>query len=247
MSVLLAAAMTFFMAYPPAVGEGIVPSDRIVVIKRDAAGRIVPIKPSIPQEARSIALPSVAPPDAARGIQPGHVLAPGIDLDRSEFGESARRRQMEIVKILHEERAAKMRGAIVDSRGLTPRERLLLVELTREDREVRAHELAHYYTGRPWTVEPEYWFVNGPLGGRFAVSGHVRFDLSPIAGDPKATMKKLETLRRAARAPAMPSSYDLRVVAEIERAIERLRSQKSEARKPETRSRKSEAQGQDLP
>jgi hypothetical protein len=235
---LLVAAMAVAVAGPLAADEAFVPADRVGAIKRDAAGRIVPIKQAAPQEARSLPSPSIAPPEPMRGIHPGQILVLGIEPDRSEFAERARLRQMEIAKILHEQRNSKSRGAIVDSRGLTPRERMLLTELTREDREVRAHELAHYYTGRPWTAEPEYWFVTGPLGGRFAVAGHVRFDLAPVAGDAKATMEKLEILRRAARAPAMPSTYDIKVVSEIERAIENLRNQMSEAGKPEARGQK---------
>lgn len=197
-------------------------------IKRDENGRIVPdTRPN--ENAREMS--SAPPSSSGRGLYPGQILMPGLEPDRSEFAEKARQRQNEVAKILGEEKQAKTRGGITDAQGLTPREQMLLVELTREDREVRAHELAHYYTGRPYTVDPEYWFVTGPLGGRFAVAGHVRFDLSPAAGDPKTTLQKYEVLRRAARAPSTPSPYDLKVAAELDRAIERIRADMAESSK----------------
>jgi len=194
-------------------------------LKRDASGRIVP------GDAGAIGeMSSGAPSAKGRGIYPGQILAPTIEPDRTEFTERARQRQNEVTRILTEEKAAKARGAAVDTRGLTAREQILMTELTREDHEIRAHELTHYYTGRPYTAEPEYWFIVGPLGKRFAISGHVRFDLSPIADDPRTTLKKYEVLRRAALAPATPSPYDQRVAADLDRSIVKLKEQISSAR-----------------
>jgi hypothetical protein len=192
-------------------------------VKRDAQGRLVP------DTTREMSSP--APVTDGRGVHPGQILVQGIEPDRHQFAEKARQRQNEVARILGEEQAAKSRrGAIVDHQGLTPREQILLSELMREDREVRAHEMAHFYMGRPYTSDPEYWFVTGPLGKRFAVAGHVRFDLTAVAGDPAATLKKFETLRRAARAPSVPSQYDLKVAVELDRAIEKLRGGTAEQR-----------------
>jgi hypothetical protein len=189
-------------------------------VTRDANGRLMPT---------GVPAPPVSNTDG-RGIYPGQILPPAIEPNRTEFDARARQRQSEVSRIMAEEKAAKTRGASTDAHGLTTREQLLLSELARDDREVRTHELAHFYTGRPYTAEPEYWFVVGPLGKRFAVAGHVRFDLTPIAGNISATVKKYESLRRAARAPATPSPYDLKVATELDRAIARLRNELSEAR-----------------
>jgi hypothetical protein len=172
-----------------------------------------------------------APGTEGRAAPSDKVLVQAIEPDRHQFAEKARQRQNEVARILGEEKMAKGRGAIVDHQGLTPREQMLLSDLMREDREVRAHEMAHYYMGRPYTSDPEYWFVTGPLGKRFAVAGHVRFDLTAVAGDAEATLKKFETLRRAARAPSVPSPYDLKVAAELDRAIERIKEQRTENRR----------------
>jgi len=196
-------------------------------ITRDENGRIFPAKPSPRAEASGTELPWTGPATrtAPQGVHPGQIPAPGFEPDRNELSERARQRQMEVARVLADEQQARQRGARVDSQGLTAREKRLLAELGREDSEVRSHELAHFYAGRPFTTDPEYWFVTGPLGGRFAVAGHVRFDSTPIAGDPTATLEKFETLRRAALAPAQPSTQDLKVVADIERAIGRIRTE----------------------
>jgi hypothetical protein len=47
----------------------------------------------------------------------------------------------------------------------------------------------------------------------YATGGEVQIDTSPISGDPEATIRKAETIRRAALAPASPSDQDRRVAA----------------------------------
>ncbi len=150
---------------------------------------------------------------------------PSFEPEDQHLAALAHQRQSEIARILDEEQLAKQRGAQVDAKGLTPREQMLLLDLRRTDREVRAHELAHYYTGRPYTAVPEYWFVIGPLGNRYAVAGHVPFDFSPVPGDAQATLRKFDTLRQAALAPAQPSTFDLRIAMELDRSIAALRAE----------------------
>jgi hypothetical protein len=50
----------------------------------------------------------------------------------------------------------------------------------------------------------------GPDGKQYAVGGEVPIDLSPVSGNPQATVQKAETIQRAALAPADPSGPDLR-------------------------------------
>jgi hypothetical protein len=47
----------------------------------------------------------------------------------------------------------------------------------------------------------------------YAVSGEVSIDSSPVKGDPKATVRKMEQVVRAALAPAQPSGQDRAVAA----------------------------------
>lgn len=87
-------------------------------------------------------------------------------------------------------------------------------ELAARDREVRSHEQAHAAVGGKYAGSPVYEFVRGPDGVSYAVGGEVSIDTSPVPGDPEATIAKAQQIRRAANAPAEPSSQDRRVAAE---------------------------------
>jgi hypothetical protein len=93
-------------------------------------------------------------------------------------------------------------------------EREQIQELAARDREVRAHEQAHAAVAGQYGGSPTYSFVRGPDGVSYAVSGEVEIDTSPVPGDPEATLRKAQQLRRAANAPAEPSAQDGRVAAQ---------------------------------
>ena len=63
---------------------------------------------------------------------------------------------------------------------------------------------------------PHYNYEQGPDGRRYATSGHVNIDLSE-GKTPEETVKKMQTVRRAALAPAEPSGPDRQVAAEASR------------------------------
>ena len=86
-------------------------------------------------------------------------------------------------------------------------------ELQRRDKEVRAHELAHAAVGGSFTGAPNYSFETGPDGQRYAVGGEVSVDLSTVAGNPTATIAKMQKVHAAALAPANPSAQDTKVAA----------------------------------
>jgi hypothetical protein len=98
--------------------------------------------------------------------------------------------------------------------GLTEQERQQVRELAARDREVRAHEQAHANVGGQYAGAPSYSYQRGPDGRQYAVGGEVSIDVSPIPGDPQATIDKARIVRRAALAPAEPSSQDRAVAAE---------------------------------
>lgn len=87
-------------------------------------------------------------------------------------------------------------------------------ELKQIDTEVRAHEAAHLAAaGGIATGGATFGYRQGPDGVRYAVSGEVNIDTSPVSGDPAATLRKADTIRRAALAPAQPSGPDMQVAA----------------------------------
>ena len=98
-------------------------------------------------------------------------------------------------------------------------------QLQRRDQEVRAHEQAHSSVGGQYTGAPRLQYENGPDGQQYAVAGEVRIDISPIPGDPQATIQKMRLVRAAALAPAEPSAQDLKVAAEANRQITEAQGQ----------------------
>jgi hypothetical protein len=86
--------------------------------------------------------------------------------------------------------------------------------LKAEDRKVRQHEQAHLAAAGPYArggAQLEY--TVGPDGKQYAVGGEVTISTSRES-TPEATLKKARTIRRAALAPAEPSSQDRRVAAQ---------------------------------
>ncbi|MEM6639823.1 MAG: putative metalloprotease CJM1_0395 family protein [Pseudomonadota bacterium] len=101
---------------------------------------------------------------------------------------------------------------------LTDDEQRQVEELKERDREVRAHEQAHLAAAGQYARGGiRYTFERGPDGRSYAVGGEVSVDTSKVAGDPEATLRKAQTLRRAALAPAEPSSRDRSVAADMSR------------------------------
>ena len=125
--------------------------------------------------------------------------------------------------MLRRERQARKGGAPTGAHGLTAQELLIKADLERRDREVRDHEQAHYQAASPHAQQPEYFYVTGPLGRRYAVSGYVRFNLAIDERDLDGTIRRLRQLKRAALAPRNPSEVDRRVAADIDRLILDLR------------------------
>ncbi len=98
-------------------------------------------------------------------------------------------------------------------------------ELARRDSEVRAHELAHQSSGGQYASSPTYEYQRGPDGKRYAVGGEVQIDTSLVSGNPQASLAKMETVLRAALAPAQPSAQDRRVAAQASSRLVELRGQ----------------------
>jgi hypothetical protein len=98
---------------------------------------------------------------------------------------------------------------------LTEEEKQQVEALKARDREVRLHEQAHLAAaGAHARGGPSFSYQQGPDGKQYAVGGEVPIDLSPVSGNPRATIQKAETIQRAALAPADPSGPDRRVAAQ---------------------------------
>ncbi|MCW8929291.1 MAG: putative metalloprotease CJM1_0395 family protein [Gammaproteobacteria bacterium] len=112
------------------------------------------------------------------------------------------------------------------STELTEAELQEVEELKRRDAEVRAHEQAHSSAGGNLTQGGiTFDYETGPDGKRYAVGGEVSIDTSAVAGDPQATLRKAQQIRRAATAPVDPSAQDRSVAAEASRMEAQARSE----------------------
>lgn len=97
---------------------------------------------------------------------------------------------------------------------LTEEDQRKVEELKKIDKKVRVHEQAHVSAAGGYARGgANYDFVTGPDGQRYASGGHVNLDTGPER-TPEATIRKADIIRKAALAPAEPSSADRQIAAD---------------------------------
>lgn len=110
--------------------------------------------------------------------------------------------------------------------ALTTEQRQQTQKLRQADEQVRQHEAAHQAAGGQYVQgSPSYQYKTGPDGKQYAVGGEVRIDTSGVPGDPAATIRKMQQIRRAALAPAQPSAQDRAVAAKAAQIEQRARAE----------------------
>ena len=119
-------------------------------------------------------------------------------------------------------------NAAAAAQAPSPEEQKVIAELKARDREVRRHEAAHANAGGEFAGTPNYEFTRGPDGRAYAVGGTTPIAVNPVAGDPEATIEKMQTVKRAALAPAEPSAQDRAVAARAEAEQAKARSELSQ-------------------
>ncbi len=98
--------------------------------------------------------------------------------------------------------------------------------LKSRDREVKTHEQAHLSAAGGLAMGgASFSYEKGPDGTSYAIGGEVNIDTSDVAGDPIATLKKAETIRRAALAPANPSAQDKAVASQASAMANKARAE----------------------
>jgi len=89
----------------------------------------------------------------------------------------------------------------------------MVQQLRQRNQEVKTHEMAHLASaGQHALGGPTYTYQQGPDGRRYAVGGEVPIDISKEK-TPEATVEKMRAVKRAALAPAEPSSADRSIAA----------------------------------
>lgn len=107
-------------------------------------------------------------------------------------------------------------------------EQMEIADLAARDRVVRVHEQAHAAVGGALAGSPTYSYTRGPDGRSYVTDGEVSIDTAPVAGDPQATLAKMDQVRRAALAPAEPSAQDMRVAAQAQATAAQARGELAE-------------------
>lgn len=92
---------------------------------------------------------------------------------------------------------------------LTAAERRVVERLRQRDAAVRQEEEAHAAAAGQFAGAPQYAYVTGPDGQRYAVSGHVSVRAVNHSGRPEDAERALNLLRNAALAAHAPSARDL--------------------------------------
>jgi hypothetical protein len=152
-------------------------------------------------------------PSVALGAVGGEVsAATGGDSMELSFDALALSAAEEEATDASEASATGLRGR--DGEPLSQEETTQVRELQDRDREVRAHEEAHKAAaGDLAQGGPTYEYETGPDGQDYAVGGQVQIALKP-GRTPEETISNAQRARRAALAPAEPSSQDHKVAAE---------------------------------
>jgi len=133
---------------------------------------------------------------------------------------------------------------------LSKDEQLKVQQLKNRDLEVKAHEQAHLSAAGTLAIGgASFSYTTGPNGVRYATGGEVSIDTSKVEGDPAATLRKADAIRRAALAPATPSAQDQAVASNATAMADTARTdlieQTQEEQKAKTTTEKTEGETDD--
>lgn len=109
--------------------------------------------------------------------------------------------------------------------ALTDEAKQQVDRLRSTDTKVKQHEQAHASAGGAYAGAIQLTYTQGPDGKSYAVAGEVPIDTSPER-DPDATIAKMETVKRAALAPADPSAQDRAVAQQADAQEAQARAEK---------------------
>lgn len=123
---------------------------------------------------------------------------------------------------------------------LTKAEEAQVKKLKEIDAKVKAHEQAHEAAAAGLNASaPTYSYETGPDGAQYAVAGEVSINFVP-SKDPDENIRKAETMRAAALAPADPSSQDRAVANEATQIIAKAESEKQQEKTDDKKSEDTE-------
>ncbi|WP_304223917.1 putative metalloprotease CJM1_0395 family protein [Gracilinema caldarium] len=109
-------------------------------------------------------------------------------------------------------------------------------ELVSADQDVKAHEHAHMSVLGPYAAGAiNYTYITLPDGSKYAVGGSIKVDLTPVPGDPEATIRKARAIINASYAVSSPSPADMRVAAQAYQMEMQAQRELEQAKKEESK------------
>jgi hypothetical protein len=100
----------------------------------------------------------------------------------------------------------------------------IIRDLSARDREIRAHEQAHASAGGQYAGAASFTYQRGPNGVNYAVGGEVSISTLP-GGDAQSRLQAAEQIKRAALAPATPSTQDRQVATQASQTATKARAE----------------------
>ncbi|NLC24766.1 MAG: hypothetical protein GX776_09940, partial [Oxalobacter sp.] len=116
-------------------------------------------------------------------------------------------------------------------------------QLKQREQEVIAHEAAHKAVGGQYASAATYTYTTGPDGQRYIDGGEVSIR-TPSTNDPEEALRMAELVKRAALAPANPSSQDLSVAAGVTQKATTARAEISKLAREEAAEKRTAAQAE---
>lgn len=171
--------------------------------------------------------------DAGLPVQP--VQAPDENVSVSEEARklSQNHRQPGSKEEAPDDRSEEQPSSSSHPQELNKNDQATIVKLSARDREVRAHEQAHIAAGGQYIrSSANFTYQRGPDGKIYAVGGEVSIDVGK-GRTPEETLAKMQTVRRAALAPANPSSTDRQVAAQATARMNQARQEIQQGRMEE--------------
>ena len=110
------------------------------------------------------------------------------------------------------------------AREMSLHDELTLKRLQKDHAATVLHENAHASAAGPYRGAKTYMYRIGPDGQMYAIHGRVRMDVSPMA-TPEATVRKMQMLIKAARAPRDPSPGDYAAIGVMKMIMNNAQSQ----------------------
>jgi hypothetical protein len=215
----------------PRAGPAARPAEEPSAYEPAESSRIEPVKPP-GQTARTEPVPQTPEEKAAGRAEALAQLASAASLGILET-KNARSEQSSSKSQIDDEPEEISAGP----KELTEEEKKLVQKLKTRDREVKAHEAAHMAASGGLAGSPSYTYETGPDGNRYATGGEVSVH-SRGSDDPAQALSDAEAIKRAAEAPASPSSQDRAVAAAASADVTRLKEavrQEEETEKDEER------------